>query len=97
MAEVHGEGLAPDTEVADVEDGEVLRQGQHDGLALVAPQRVLLAVLVRDPEALRRGALSSAHPELGICKDKRAGDECEVLYLLNSITVLATFRIFDNP
>jgi len=68
MAEIDGEGLAPNAKVANIEDGQILGQGQHNGLALVATQRVLLAVLVRNPQALGSGSLATTHPEFGICK-----------------------------
>lgn len=68
MAKVHGEGLAPHAKVADVEDGQVLGQGQDDCLALVATQGVLLAVLIRNTQALGRGTLATTNPEFGICK-----------------------------
>lgn len=67
MAKIHGEGLAPNAKVTNVEDGQVLGQGQHDCLALVATQRVLLAILVRNPQAVGSGPLATTHPEFGIC------------------------------
>lgn len=68
MAEVHGEGLAPHAEVADVEDREVTGQREDERLLLIAPQWHLLAVLVRDADTLRRWLGPATHPELGVCR-----------------------------
>lgn len=66
MTKVYSEGLAPDTEVADLEHSEVPWQGQDDGLPVVPPQRDLLAILVRDSDTLGTRLAASAHPELGV-------------------------------
>jgi len=68
MAEVHGEGLAPYSEVTELVNGQVAWQRQHDRLAIVTTQRLLLSILVRYPNTLRRGRRAGAYPELGICK-----------------------------
>lgn len=69
MTEVDGEGLAPDAEVADVEDRQVAGEREDHRLPVVAPQRGLLAVFVRDADPLRRGPRASAHPEFGVWKE----------------------------
>lgn len=51
-------------------------QRKHDGFAVVAAQRRLLAVLVGDADALRRGLLPAAHPELGVCNRRVTSHLC---------------------
>ena len=66
MAKVHRERFAPDAKVANVKDRQVTGQRQDDRLLVVPPQRILLAVLVGDADALGGGLLSTTHPELGV-------------------------------
>lgn len=70
MAEVSGEGAAPDTEVVDIEDGEVARQGDHDGFAGVLLERLLRPVLVRHHRSLVVWSRAFANPEVGVCWDE---------------------------
>lgn len=66
VAKVHGERFAPYAEMADVEHGQIARQRQHDGFAVVPTQRHFFSVFVRHPDALRGRFVAGAYPELGI-------------------------------
>lgn len=67
VAEVYGEGLAPDAEVADLVDRQVPRQSEHDSFAIVPTQRFLLSILVRHANTLRRRRRTSSRPEFRVC------------------------------
>lgn len=66
MTEVNSKRLTPDSKVANVEDCQVPGQRQDNSLFVVATQRILLAVLVRDANSLWRWLLASSNPEFGI-------------------------------
>lgn len=66
MAEIYGEGFAPNAEVSDVIDGELSGKGEDDRLPVVATKRVLLAIFVRDSDSLGCWPATGTYPELGI-------------------------------
>lgn len=53
VAEVDGERLAPDAEVADLVDRYVPGQREHYGFTIVSAERLLLSILVGHADTLR--------------------------------------------
>ena len=74
VAEVGVEVLAPDTEVVDVEDGEVARESDDHGLPVVPAQGSLRAVLVGHYLALRRRLRALADPEVRVCRERKESE-----------------------
>lgn len=93
MAKVDGERLAPDPKVSNVEDGQIFGQRQYNCLAIVATQRILLAILIGYAQAVGRGTLATAHPELGVCKWKSSANVGVRPSLSHACCHLLTWRL----
>lgn len=76
MTKVNSKRLTPDSKVANVKDCQVPGQRQDDSLFVVATQRILLTVLVRDANSLWRWLLATSNPEFGIYVVKGLSQDC---------------------
>lgn len=85
VAEVDGERLAPDAEVADLVDRYVPGQREHYGFAIVSAERLLLSILVGHADTLRWWRRSSTDPKFRICRNPRGSNEYIFIKYVDSI------------
>ncbi len=90
VAEVDEVQAAPDADVVDVEHGQVSRQRQHHGFAVVPFQRSVASGFVRDADSLRTW-LPFANPEVGVWVSRWK----EIIRFLKKITTSILYGVFQ--